>query len=176
MVGMMLSGTGTDYPANAIIIDRLAGKWENGINIRKSLDALVIFGESGGRGIVVDAPSEVNLAPYNVALGARQFANNLDTLFLQRFTDTTPTGYFVRFRNAADTTDLFSVDVAGKAFSSTLCLSAATPVVSSGQLGIGTTTATTATAGTNGDVPVQVLGYLVMSLGGTNIKVPYYAA
>jgi hypothetical protein len=64
----------------------------------------------------------------------------------------------------------------------------------SGQLGIGTnvdpttaltvagditlssaTTATAATAGTNGDVPAQVAGYLVVSINGTSRKIPYYA-
>ena len=64
---------------------------------------------------------------------------------------------------------------------------------SSGNVGIGTTTpssrlhiagdltvssattATAATAGTNGDVPAQVEGYLVVSINGTSRKIPYYA-
>jgi len=37
------------------------------------------------------------------------------------------------------------------------------------------TTATGATAGTNGDVPAQVAGYLVVSINGTSRKIPYYA-
>jgi len=52
---------------------------------------------------------------------------------------------------------------------------AATVTAAAGQLAIGTTTATTATAGTNGATPAQVVGYLVMNLAGTAIKVPYYA-
>lgn len=52
---------------------------------------------------------------------------------------------------------------------------AATVTAGAGQLAIGTTTATTATAGANGGVPSRVAGYLVMSLSGTTIKVPYYA-
>ena len=36
------------------------------------------------------------------------------------------------------------------------------------------TTATSATAGTNGDVPAQVAGYLVVSINGTSRKIPYY--
>ncbi len=39
----------------------------------------------------------------------------------------------------------------------------------------GTTTATSATAGTNGDVPAQVVGYLVVKINGTSRKIPYYA-
>ncbi len=55
-------------------------------------------------------------------------------------------------------------------------VNAATETAGAGQLAIGTTTATSATAGANGDVPAQVVGYLVMSLAGTAIKVPYYAS
>jgi hypothetical protein len=66
-------------------------------------------------------------------------------------------------------------------------------ITSAGNVGIGTTTpssklhvagdltmssatvATSATAGTNGDVPAQVAGYLVVSINGTARKIPYYA-
>ena len=37
------------------------------------------------------------------------------------------------------------------------------------------TSATSASAGTNGDVPAQVVGYLVVSINGTSRKIPYYA-
>ena len=37
------------------------------------------------------------------------------------------------------------------------------------------TIATTATAGTNGDVPAQVVGYIQVKINGTNRKIPYYA-
>jgi hypothetical protein len=66
-------------------------------------------------------------------------------------------------------------------------------ITSAGNVGIGTaapssklhvagdltmssaTVATSATAGTNGDVPAQVAGYLVVSINGTARKIPYYA-
>ena len=37
------------------------------------------------------------------------------------------------------------------------------------------TTAASATAGSSGDVPAQVVGYLVVSINGTSRKIPYYA-
>lgn len=58
--------------------------------------------------------------------------------------------------------------------SDTETLTAAAPTVSAGQVGFGATTATSATAGANGDVPAQVVGYLIINVAGTNMKVPYY--
>ena len=37
------------------------------------------------------------------------------------------------------------------------------------------TTATSANAGSNGAVPAQVVGYLVINIAGTQYKVPYFA-
>lgn len=37
------------------------------------------------------------------------------------------------------------------------------------------TTATSASAGSNGDVPAQVVGYIVVNINGTNRKIPYYS-
>jgi hypothetical protein len=58
---------------------------------------------------------------------------------------------------------------------STLTITGATPTGSGTQLSFGNTTATSANAGSNGDVPAQVVGYIVLDLGGVKIKVPYYA-
>lgn len=53
-------------------------------------------------------------------------------------------------------------------------LTAVAPTVAAGQVGLGATTATSATAGTNGAVPAQVLGYLIINVAGTSAKVPYF--
>ena len=75
----------------------------------------------------------------------------------------------------------------------TISTNSASDEVNNGNIGIGTstpisklhvagdltmsssTTATSATAGTNGDVPAQVAGYLVVNINGTARKIPYYA-
>lgn len=66
------------------------------------------------------------------------------------------------------------VSIIGALKSQTLTITAATPTGTAGQVSFGTTTATSATAGTNGDVPAQVFGYLTIDIAGTKFKIPYY--
>jgi hypothetical protein len=56
-----------------------------------------------------------------------------------------------------------------------LTILGATPTAPASQLGIGTTTAFTATQGAV-TLPAQPAGFLVMNLSGTPIKIPYYNA
>jgi hypothetical protein len=57
-----------------------------------------------------------------------------------------------------------------------ITLTSAAPTVAAAQIGLGSTTATTASTGANGAVPAQVVGYIVINVAGTTMKVPYYAA
>jgi hypothetical protein len=54
-------------------------------------------------------------------------------------------------------------------------VNAAAPTVATGSTALGNGTATSASAGANGDVPSQVVGYIIVNIGGTNFKLPYYA-
>jgi hypothetical protein len=56
-----------------------------------------------------------------------------------------------------------------------LVLNSATPTVASGQVGLGSTTADTATAG-SASLPDAPVGFLEVNIGGTVYKIPYYAA
>jgi hypothetical protein len=67
------------------------------------------------------------------------------------------------------------VSILGAIKSTTNTVTVATPTGAASTVSFGTTTATSATAGTNGDVPAQVVGYLVIDIAGTKFKVPYYA-
>jgi hypothetical protein len=49
-----------------------------------------------------------------------QGANGTDALFMARFTDSSPTGYFLQFQNAARNTDLFDVDITGNMVAGTV--------------------------------------------------------
>ncbi len=62
----------------------------------------------------------------------------------------------------------------GQVIATNLIANAATPTGSAGQLSFGTTTTTSATAGANGDVPAQVVGYITIDIAGTKQKIPYY--
>lgn len=63
-------------------------------------------------------------------------------------------------------------DLAGVLENAILTFSA--PLVAASQVGIGNGVATSATAGTNGAVPAQVVGYLIINVAGTDMKIPYF--
>jgi hypothetical protein len=56
----------------------------------------------------------------------------------------------------------------------TATITGAAPSVTTGQLGIGSSTVTTATAGA-ATLPANPLGFLTWNLAGTAVKVPYYS-
>ena len=45
----------------------------------------------------------------------------------------------------------------------------------SGDVSLTNATATTAIAGTHGATPAQVVGYVIVKIGSTDYKIPYYA-
>lgn len=62
----------------------------------------------------------------------------------------------------------------GAALFATLAVSGGTPTVLAGQVGLGTTTAASATAGA-ATLPANPVGFLEVNIGGTMYKIPYYA-
>lgn len=68
-------------------------------------------------GVLSNLPIYVGSSPIGpanaLALGLRQPANGDNTLMMMRATDTSPTGYFLRFVNNANSTNLFAADVNG---------------------------------------------------------------
>jgi hypothetical protein len=67
-----------------------------------------------------------------------------------------------------------TVVVAGITTSAGLTLTAAAPTVAVAQVGIGSTVAATATGGA-ATLPAAPVGFLVINVAGTPMKVPYYA-
>lgn len=69
--------------------------------------ASAVTGETGSGALVFGTSPTLTNGTVN------QAANNADALTSVRFTDSSPTGNFLRFRNAANSSDLFAVSVAG---------------------------------------------------------------
>lgn len=68
----------------------------------------------------------------------------------------------------------FSFEGTGNVLMASETLTAVAPTVLAGQVGLGATTAASATTGANGAVPAQVAGYLIINVAGTVQKVPYF--
>lgn len=76
------------------------------------------FNDAGVHGGILN--SAYNSATGRLTFNQKQDA--ADTFYGTRFTDTSPTGYWLRLRNAVDTTDLFSVAASGEVYWSTSAL------------------------------------------------------
>lgn len=149
--GISLSGAGTANPDKAIELTRVPASgtlWAEGITIAYSQDAFVNTPQPGTRGIVLHGEAGNLVAPFtSTAFSARQYANNADTVFVQRATDTAPTGNVLRAVDAANTTNLALIDVSGNALFQTLTISPAASAVPAlnGQLTVEATSNTSLT-------------------------------
>lgn len=81
-------------------------------------------------GFDIGGPSESLLDA--VIFAAKNLANDTDNIVLQRFTDTSPTGHFLRGVNAANNADLFSVGIDGAADFKQLKIGGAAAITPSG--------------------------------------------
>lgn len=111
--GLAITGGGTANADVGIEISRAAMAWDIGISLTHATDAIVVTGNTGGRGLVLHAPSATVAGVAGAAVSARQYANAGDTIVLQRNTDTTPTGDMVRVVNAANSATLARISAAG---------------------------------------------------------------
>lgn len=98
-IGLNISGVGSESPTNAIRFGRASGpNWNVGI-----------WGQNFNIGIQLGN----NQLSANCLISAQQQANGYDGIMLQRFTDTSPDGYFLRAVNAANSENIILVDVLG---------------------------------------------------------------
>jgi hypothetical protein len=197
--GLGISGIGTAIGSGgrkadvALEIQHGVG-WKRGIDILNSdigvqirttcATALSIYAPAGGTGAV---------------LAGKQLANNGESLWLERNTDTAPTGNFVRFRNAANSADLFKVDVTG-ALTTAGAITSSGIVVGAGFTTSGTTDtynlllryatppaggagfvglssgmrSTVGAAGGASALPATPLGYIDITYGGVAAQIPVF--
>lgn len=173
--GIGISGVGTQNPTVALEILHQQ-KWKTGISIVNAITGMTIS-NSVTSGISIGGPG--------FGVGAnilgRQLANAGETITLQRNTDTSPSGNFLHFVNAAGNTDLLLVDVNGditlpnQVQAGFMKVTGAAPSTVAGQLGIGAQSGTTiGAAGGASPLPATPLNYIIWTLNGSTVKIPVY--
>lgn len=113
--GLSLNGLGTGNPTFGIKIDRAdSSKWQQAIDIRNAQIGINIENTTGMNNALVAGTIPTIYSGTTAMIG--QMANSGSALILQRFTNTSPSGYLINAINANNTGQLFSVDVGGNTF------------------------------------------------------------
>lgn len=175
--GTSYNGLGTGNPTFGIKFQRGdSSLWQTAIDIRNAITAVLIENTTGlTNGLVVGQIPTIY--PGTTAM-IGQLQNSGSALFLQRYTNTSPSGYLINAVNANNSAQLYSVDVNGAEFAAggvttpTVQVTGAAASVSSGRLSLGAQTAASATAGSVA-MCSPIAGYLQAYLGSTLIKIPY---
>ena len=168
--GIAISGLGTNNIDIGIEIVRGdSTRYVNGINVDYCINGINI----NNNGNSLSSGVSINFTPVaNTLISGRQIANAVDSIFLLRKTDTTPSGYFFRGVDAANSSTLCYIDVAGNIKGSlilgaNLRATSAAIAANAGEFAIGATTAGSAGA---------VSEYLICYLGGSVRKLALLAA
>jgi len=204
---MVSGGTYAPSAAYATYSSSLANRWKHGLwmdriggqtgssLIKTGVDVELDFGIDlstatiGKQGVRVGNTPAAQVA----SVGVRQFANNEVGIFLQRATDTSPTGNLLQVVNAANNAVLAAIDASGAITSSTIITgdgtatgifqapafraTGAAPTSSAGQVAYGGVVSTTVgAAGGASALPATPLGYVSINVAGTTAKIPYYSA
>lgn len=192
MKGVSINGIGTaDVDVGLEIIRSDATKYTVGIDVMNAVTGVKVRNTTGlTTGIEVGGP---NPALSTAAINVKQLVNNGDGLILQRFTDTSPSGYAFRYVNAANDANLAILDILGNltlangsitiggqltasasVTGQNLKITGGAASMPAGQVCIGNTTASTATAGT-ATLPSAPAQFLSVFVGSTVYKIPMYA-
>ena len=116
--GILVTGSSSGHLENALSVAMIgSSQWNIGLNVQNSLNGIYVNSSSTGleiSGSPANGLLLLNKTSWpNVIIAGEQIANNDDTVILQRATDTSPTGYFERFVNNANSASLWSVDING---------------------------------------------------------------
>lgn len=111
--GIQITGQGTNNPGRAVAIAYSgAQKWAYGLDISNCAVGFSINTDSVSNPIKVGHPAFSSYAP-GTAAALQQISNGADTIFLERFSDVTPSGYFIRAVNAANNANIVIWDTLG---------------------------------------------------------------
>lgn len=170
-VGNLVAFTASSFNLGAGTVGNMQGLQVNSINLGGSVAANygAFFNDIGndGAGTITNNYSVYISSPQTGGLNS----NNYGIYIADQTT------------GGANNPNPFAIFVAGGKSSfggpviinSTLTLTAAAPTVAAAQVGLGSTTAATASAGGGQALPGTVLGYLVANVAGVTVKIPYYS-
>lgn len=173
----------------------LANRWKHGLwfdkvggqsgstIIKTAVDVSVDYGIDFSSATVAYQAIRVGNTPalQIATVGARQLIDGQPALFLQRFTDSSPTGDIFRIVNAANNSILYNIDKDGNSISVGLSVAqfftatASAGTVGANQISYGATVASSANTGSASALPALPLGYIIINVAGTAAKIPYYA-
>lgn len=120
--GLSLNGLGIGDPTFGIKIDRSdKSKWQFGLDIRNAQVGVNIENTSGMKNALIAGAIPTLFSGATAMIG--QMANNGSALILQRFTNTSPSGYLIKAINANNTEQLFAVDIDGQVSAKSLAVS-----------------------------------------------------
>lgn len=179
--GISISGRGDVDATVGLEVVRLQGRWTNGITIYNSDTALDIIQDttsSIGRGLLINGSGTAMPVSVGAAASIKQAADGKETIILQRFTDTDPTGYFLR-ATAISNANLFYVDVAGNVKSNaritgnimeggSMLLTGSPEIAGANKISLGANTEAGAA------LPGDPVGYWKINVAGTVRKVPFF--
>jgi hypothetical protein len=178
-IGITIQGVGMFSPDVGLEIARtpISGqtfdnqpKYKTGINLFTSVIGIKLD-QTVEKGIVINDPSN---PLQNASISIHQRLNNLDTINLQRNTDSGSLGYFLRCVNAANTVNLLnlgidgSVDSASWVKTETIKIYGPSTAMPAGQIAIGAGTQPSAAT------PSTAQGFIKIHVGATEYKIPYY--
>ena len=130
-------------------------------------DAVQVFGRASD-----NADFRIRWSPTTTGSFVRVYGGTtVGTTDLLLIASGSSTGNLLNLQNVTPTS-VFKIDIHGN---SSFGDNTAAPTVGAGQIGLGATTATSATAGVNGAVPAQVVGYWIVNIAGTSRKIPFFA-
>jgi hypothetical protein len=163
---VLAAGMGTSTVAPGILLGGNGGNNSKDFSATSGTQVAVSVGGMAGQGRVQFTPASgsANFVGLQVApiINQTGSASGSYTALKLSVTETALLGSSNKlidcFAGSAGTTEVFAVDNTGKVIFPTT-----------------TNTATSATAGSNGAVPAQVAGYLVITINGVNYKLPYFA-
>jgi hypothetical protein len=175
--GLSINGYGGNDVTFGIKLDRADGvsKYLYGLAIRNSRIGIYVEPTSGTENVAIFGLPPTRY-PGNL-IQASQFNNTGSVLLLNRFTNTSPGGYFINALDASavSPSQIFSVQTDGAVYSKNYTMYGNALPVGAGFTSIGNGITTSASVGA-ATLPANPRGFIKGYAEGVEIRIPYYNA